>query len=254
MQSVGEKHMLCGYPYYDDTYRKLLEKKLEDLKLTKPFELEFRDLKKNRIKMCAVASSSRLGFLHGVNNNIINFEKTDIKNGICKPHYDNYDPTTRTFYEYKCHEFCKDITTHNAISRGTEGYKKLIEQTFVWADGDDIDVEDLFCTFGIENKCMFFDFKQLLCHILGILSIATKDKPVELKYIMFVPKADILKDEKNKDILDWLDKLQDQIESIMCEMGEKKIKSKDVLLKDCIKLSFEYCDVSTVKDFIYEQL
>lgn len=255
-QSVKNEHMLADGLYYDERYAKELCKEMEDKEVFDAFgTLEFKEISKGKIKICAVASSSRIGFLYGMGNGIKGFEKKDVRNGICRPHYDNYDEKTNTFYEYKCHEFASDRLEHNCIINNPEGYKKLLSSHFFMGE-DDIDCRDLFKSFGLE-PCMFFDFKQFLCHVLGILSVASREVPAKLHYVMFVPKESILDEPANREIADWKEKLETNIKYIFEEMGEKKVRTCDGecgLFKDFIELNFMYQDVSEIKDFIYEKL
>lgn len=255
-QSVGNEHMLADCLYYNECYFKELSRVLEEKNLLNAFgALEFREMSNGGIKICAVASSSRIGFLYGMQNGIIGFEKDDVRNGICRPHYDNYDDKTNTFYEYKCHEFVSDRSDHNCFRYNQDGYKKLLSAHF-FLEGADVDCRDLFKSFGLE-PCMFFDFKQFLCHVLGILSVASYEVPANLQYVMFVPKKSILDDSANRDIADWKEKLETQIKYIFGEMGEKSVRTcngERGLLKDFVKLKFKYQDISEIRDFIYEKL
>lgn len=253
-QSVGNEHMLGVY--YDERYSEKLRKAMEYEKVFDAFgALEFKEVSSSRIKICAVASSSRIGFLYGMGNGIKGFEKKDVRNGICCPHYDNYDDKTKTFYEYKCHEFTSDRSDHNCFRNNPEGYKKLLSTHF-FLEEDDVDCQDLFKSFGLE-PCLFFDFKQFLCHVLGILSVASLEEPANLQYVMFVPKKSILDDPANRDIADWKGKLETQIKYIFGEMGEKSVRTcngERGLFKDFVKLKFKYQDISEIRDFIYEKL
>jgi len=254
-QSIGNEYMLPNCPYYDASYFAELEKALEDKNLLGAFgKLEFKEMSNGGKKICAVASSSRIGFLYGIQNGITGFEKEDIKNGICRPHYDNYDKATNTFYEYKCHEFTSDKLQHNYFKDNPEGYKKLLATHFLMEEND-IECQDLFKTFGLE-PCMFFDFKQFLCHVLGILSVAGLGAPAALQYVMFIPKKSILEEPTNREIADWLRGLETQINYIFREIGEKHVcacNGENGLLREFIKLGFRYQDVSEIRDFVYEK-
>jgi len=256
MQSTGNKHMLSGCLYYDERYFNELKNAMKDENVLGAFgALEFKVMSNGGRKICAVASSSRIGFLYGMKNGITGFEKDDVRNGICRPHYDNYDDKTKTFYEYKCHEFISDRLEHNCFRSNLVGYKKLLSTHF-FLEEDDVDCQDLFKSFDLE-PCLFFDFKQFLCHVLGILSVASLEVPANLQYVMFVPKKSILDDPANRDIAEWKEKLETQIKYIFGEMGEKHVrtcKGERGLLKDFIKLKFKYQDISEVKDFVYEKL
>lgn len=255
-QSIGNKHMLLDYPYYDDCYFAELRKEIEERNLLAAFgQLEFRKMSNGGIKICAVASSSRIGFLHGIQSEITGFEKKDVKNGICRPHYDNFDDITKTFYEYKCHEFTSDSLQHNRFANNPEGYKKLLSKHFIIEEAN-IDCQDLFQTFGIA-PCLFFDFKQFLCHVLGILSVANREEPANFQYVMFIPRKSVLEDPANSEIADWLGRLKTQIIDIFEEMSKKHVvacNGESGTLKDFIRLRFEYQDVSEIVDFIYEKL
>lgn len=255
-QSVGNEHRLADGLYYDECYFNELKNVLEDKNLLDAFgTFEFKEMSNGRVKICAVASSSRIGFLYGMGNGVKGFEKDDVRNGICHPHYDNYDEKSNTFYEYKCHEFTSDRPDHNCFRYNLEGYKKLLSSHF-FPEENDVDCRDLFKSFGVK-PCMFFDFKQFLCHVLGLLSVVSRSTPANLQYVMFVPKKSILDAPENRDIADWKGMLERQINYIFEEMGEKKVKACNGecgLLKDFIKLKFMYQDVSEIRDFIYENL
>ena len=255
-ESVGNEHTLSDCPYYDERYFAELKKEIEKRNLLEAFgALEFKEMSNGGIKICSVASSSRIGFLYGVQCGIKGYEKTDVRNGICRPHYDNFDAATNTFYEYKCHEFTTDSQQHNCFPNNPEGYKAVLSRHFLM-NAEDVDCKDLFGTFGME-PCLFFDFKQFLCHVLGILSVASREVPANLQYVMFVPKKSVLDNPENKEIAEWLGMLEMRIRHIFEVMGEKQVRTcqgECGSLREFIKMSFRYQDVSEIEDIVYNKL
>ena len=176
LETIGNNHIKNGTVYYDNTYYIQLVKKLAEDGILNKYCGELSSNSQG-VKMCSIASSSRFCYLlsKGKYKEIDEYEKTDIKNGCCRPHYDGYSAKNHTFFEFKCHELCNE--SHHTLS---DSYKPLLKNIF------GIDSNDLttlkFSDFALlieGNPSIYrinFDFKQFICHILGILSIASKTR------------------------------------------------------------------------------
>jgi len=222
---------------------------------------ELKEVIKNdplkRIKMCSIASSSRFCYLASKTLfKITKVEVTDLVNECCKPHYDGwsaYDPGDKrknVYYEFKCHEFCS--TSHDELSNS---YKSLLKKHF------NIEVEDTrelkFSDFGLAipndpyiNK-INFDFKQFLCHILGLLTIATKNDKPTLHYVWVVPYC-----PDSKELDDFIDLVDGQIDSIFDQMSDVDIStdSEKGKLGEFIHFSCEIIPANSIDDFVLENI
>lgn len=232
--------------YFDDSYKNALRLELSERFLLEKFEkLEIPDLKK-KPHMCSVASSSRLCFLYFANVKDIEFEKKlsiGIRGG--NPQLDAYSSTSHTYYECKCHEiFDNHNTNKNHLSKS---YAKIISEKFnVNITNSNVDdyLKLALKDFGINDDSSIydlrFDFKQFICHLLGIAN----EGGGTLKYVFFTPSE---KMKKNFD--DIYKKLNTEI---------KEIKASQKIRKMCeennIKIDFTYKSVDTVEDFVLKRI
>jgi len=255
LQSVSNRNIIPGTVYYDALYFEELKNALARHGVLEAFQgLEFRSYGEERIKICSVASSSRLGFLYGIDNGICNFEITDISNSICKPHFDSSEG--RIFFEYKCHEFTEATSEHNCIS---DSYCELLKRHFkVELNGSNNLVQSFHIPLGNqENLC--FDFKQLICHLIGLFSIATKENKVTLQYLMFTPAIDDQGNLKNgsQKLKSWYANLQNEIKRIFSHLNEMDVEMcnrEHGKLKEFVSLTIAYIEASSVPDIVIEKI
>ncbi len=182
-------------------------------------ELEERTNSKGKItppKMASVASSSRFCYLAlkdgaeaiGGTGDVVFEKECKIKGvGGTAPQLDAYVASENIFVEAKCHEmFDKKITVmresyqeYIAGKKEGIGFNVLVDLK-VEKGYFNIPYDD----FGFTKEFHSFDFKQFLCHLLGI---ACQRKPAKLVYLYFKP----LNDARQKDIDDVFEKLSAEI-------------------------------------------
>ena len=250
LESIGDKYIEKESFYYNLSYESVLKEILEEKNLLNKFSKEINPTNSKRPKMLSVASSSRLGFLYGLENNVVGFETT-VSNSRCRPNFDNYDEENKIYLEYKCHEFTCRTKEHNQLL--AETYKTLVPKHF---PGIDFKPENLGMTFGVDMTEPFFDLKQFVCHILGLLSKASKTDKVTLQYVAFVPDEDLLKD--NVALSKWMEKLKSQINTIFEKFKKKQVKDSkgnEGHLEEFITLSeVKYVEVAKINDIVLERL
>lgn len=232
--------------YFNDSYKDALRLELSERFLLEKFEK--REIPENLEKphMCSVASSSRLCFLYFANVKDIEFEKelsTGIRGG--KPQLDAYSSTMHTYYECKCHEiFDNHDKNKNHLSKS---YAKIISEKFnVNITNSNVDdyLKFTLKDFGINDDLsiydLHFDFKQFICHLLGIAN----EGGGTLEYVFFTPSEEM---KKNFDGI--YKKLNTEI---------KEIKASPKIRKMCeennIKIGFTYISVDTVEDFVVKRI
>ena len=208
--------------YFGKKYCERLIEKLNEAKVYDKFKNEITKCygeNNTKVKMCSVASSSRWCFLKFVDNNYI-FEKVLTDDDVCKPHLDAYDRYNNVYYECKCHE----IVGSHSVSF-SEKYKGLLNVVFKVnkkpRNGKIVlDFKDLHFACGSEKlkdfKCgKYFDFKQFICHIIGILKVKNcKTKPT-LQYVFFKPDSKSFEGQSN--LLKW-EKEISMIETTLFEL------------------------------------
>ncbi len=182
-------------------------------------ELEERTNSKGKItppKMASVASSSRFCYLAlkdgaeaiGGTGEVV-FEKECKIKGIngTAPQLDAYVAGGNIFVEAKCHEMFDKKTT---VMR--ESYQEYIvgeKEGIGFNVPANLKVEKGYFNipygdFGFTKEFHCFDFKQFLCHLLGI---ACQRKVAKIVYLYFKP----VNDAKQKDIDDLFDKLSEEV-------------------------------------------
>ena len=182
-------------------------------------ELEERTNSKGKItppKMASVASSSRFCYLAlkdgaeaiGGTGDVVFEKECKIKGvGGIAPQLDAYVASENIFVEAKCHEMFDKKTTvmresyqeYIAGKKEGIGFNVLVDLK-VEKGYFNIPYDD----FGFTKEFHSFDFKQFLCHLLGI---ACQRKPAKLVYLYFKP----LNDARQKDIDDVFEKLSAEI-------------------------------------------
>ena len=251
--------------YFNDEYHNALwtlisEKKENEKKYKSEFESSSpypneEHVEQRRWKMCSIASSSRLCFLKYKEE--AEFEKI-IKNDRCRPHFDAYKEKDNTFFECKCHEIVQSHTPR--LSRNA--YEGLLNEWFgitltknnirETKDGEKIALSfEMFGINDIELPCgKYFDFKQFICHVLGLLGdeVKKRQKPT-LQYVFFLPNKKYLDSERLKK---WNLEFKELIKNLFPLLRE--IKVKDGKLKDYINLADPLKPlVSEVNDPILEK-
>ena len=182
-------------------------------------ELEERTNSKGKItppKMASVASSSRFCYLAlkdgaeaiGGTGEVVFEKECRIKGvGGTAPQLDAYVASGNIFVEAKCHEMFDKKTTvmRESYQQYIVGKKEgigfnVLTNLKVEKGYFNIPYDD----FGFTKDFDSFDFKQFLCHLLGI---ACQRKPAKLVYLYFKP----LNDTRQKDIDDVFEKLSAEI-------------------------------------------
>jgi len=253
--------------YFDDDYAVKLKDILAEKGLTKKFIKEL-NLGKNVKKMCSAASSARLCFWHFFDNKNIIYEETEITNCLCYPNYDAHDEKNNIFYECKCHEIFDSPSakfSYNYIcifnkyfkmryEKKTKNHKDGVVEKYIEPTYNDFGIED----FG-QNASIYrqkFDFKQMLCHIFGLLTLDTNPT---LKYIIFVPNEEIITKNETREnrgkVGKWLKNTKTLIDIIFTKIGEVKVykDEKEHKLGDLINFEYEFIDVSKVEDKILKE-
>ena len=202
---------------------------------------------KTKCKMCSIASSSRLCFIEYKDVEGIEFEKIIDNGNVCKPHLDAFNKSTATYYECKCHEI---VNTHSVMLSAK--YRPLLKKYFhIQCDGDG-DIALDYKTFGIcdiKLKCgKYFDFKQFICHIIGLITLPEGPKPT-LQYVFFKPDSRYL--DANNTLKRWKKEFEEIEQSLFLKLREMKVykNGNEYKLKDLINLPFPISiNVSDVDD------
>lgn len=209
-----------------------------DLPDYKGRELEERTNSEGKVtppKMASVASSSRFCYLAlkdgaeaiGGTGDVV-FEKECKINGVggTAPQLDAYIASENIFVEAKCHEMFDKKTT--IMRTAYQEYIISQKEGIGFNVPADLRVEKgyfniPYVDFGFTKEFHSFDFKQFLCHLLGI---ACKGENAKLVYLFFKPKN--------------VEK-QDTIDKVFEELGEE------------IKMAFDneyitkFCDKNNIK-------
>lgn len=235
--------------YYDDYYYKQLIFELKSRKLYESYvkrELKETSKGSGKIKMCSVASSSRLCFLYFIKDNEVTMEDSlnTGTNGNAQ-----LDAAKGTFfYECKCHEIFDNHNTdknHLRIS-----YKKNLKKYFgiTYQEKDEDYCALTLCDFGIsEDKSIYdlhFDMKQLLCHLFGI----ARNGGGTLQYIFFTPKKELI--ENNEFCRNMYKELEKEINQIWhCEKITTMINNFKIKLPHP-----QMIDVSSIEDVVLKNM
>ncbi len=207
------------YPLYytKEEFEKFLTQ--EELPEYKGSELEERVNDKGNVtppKMASVASSSRFCYLAlkdgaeaiGGTCEVV-FEKECKINGVggTAPQLDAYVASENIFVEAKCHEMFDKKTT--VMRAAYQEYIISQKEGIGFNVPADLRVEKgyfniPYAEFGFSKEFHSFDFKQFLCHLLGI---ACQRKPAKLVYLYFKP----LCDTRQKDIDNVFENLSAEI-------------------------------------------
>lgn len=198
-------------------------------------------------KMSSVASSSRFCYLAFRNCNCVDFEHNCPVDGISgtAPQMDAYFKNENIFAEVKCHEIF-------------DAHKKTLSLQYfplLFGEGNDFEFDEEkvgnfaiaksggefeipLDKFGLNGKVSMFDFKQFICHLLGIKSDKGADKAATLMYLFFKPKAAT---EEQRDEIDALfDKLNVEIKAVFESEPIKTFAKKNNIK---LKAVAEYAEV-----------
>ncbi|MCQ2796532.1 MAG: hypothetical protein MJ213_04480 [Bacilli bacterium] len=196
--------LIKGTHYFDEEYAHALGKYLGDN--GEKLMNEFVDLGQGRTKICSVASSARLCALYFANGRVSDptpngeFEKCFPIKGVVgiPPHLDYYSADTNTCYECKCHEILDDHSSDKLKIK----YKKAVtplfmnkdfkyDNEFIYPTLEDLGMDDKELLSKLELKptdsiyCLHFNVKQLLTHLMGLLS--SNPVNIKLQYVFFYP-------------------------------------------------------------------
>ena len=238
--------------YYDENYKLSLIKSMTDEE-KKRFKGEYeKDYGDNRWKMCSVASSSRLCYLYFKYNNK-KYENPEFEvvlhNNGCNPHLDAL--VDGCYCECKCHE----IVGHHSVYMSKKTYESLLKQIFnVDLKPDDIHGDNIKLRFNMfkgldvkkEYTCgKYFDFKQFICHIIGILGIEKPTTYVGLQYVFFVPDDDQIEKQK---LIGWRNSFEEMIAHLFPKLRNIKLSS-GATIGSCIDIKDpKFIKVSSLVD------
>ena len=251
LESMNPKksHIKQKTVYYDDAYYTKLTTELKKRNLFESFskrELQETHKGTGLIKMCSVASSSRLCFINFVNDNQVKYECSLTTGTKGKAQLDAFKENT--YYECKCHEIFDNHNTDNNHLR--LAYKKNLQKYFGinYQEKDEDYCKLTLRNFGInDDRSIYdlrFDMKQLLCHLFGI----AKNGGGTLQYIFFTPKKDFV--ETNPICKEIYKTLNDEIKSIWnCAEIKKMCKENNIHLPEPM-----FIDVSTIKDIVLQNI
>lgn len=243
----NKRHVIPNTVYYDMEYYNCLYKELSKRDLISNYKREFRRYSHNRIKICSVASSARLCFLNFVYNNYT-FEKDLIIQGVAGgiAHLDAFD-NIDTYIECKCREI-----TNKHTDKLSTAYESQLKECFnivnIRNNINDKKIELFLPDFGIPREesiyNLSFDFKQLICHLLGLAN----NNGGKLQYIFFTPNNHLI--ELNKSCQKLYENLRSEITEIWnCPVIQTMCSKYKITLLQPI-----YIQISHVRDFVIEQL
>ena len=231
-----------GKVYLNEKYRDFLWKALDKNGNAGKMIKEF--VRNNgRTKICSVASSARLGFLYMEGREEPYELEKILHAGVCHPNYDAFCEKEDQFYEFKCHEFC---TSHPFVFSGS--YQDLFTERFgkryeiIESEGKPAGIimpEET--DFHIRRTTYYFDLKQLLCHIFGLLQYCEESgrKP-SLKYVIFVPNEP-WPDDTDSGLRKWKEDLKTELREIFSGIGETIVNVSGGQKKLSEVLRFDWC-------------
>lgn len=244
LQSLDNtQYIIPNTVYYNESYYAQLVKELEKRNLFKKFQdKELQEVAPGLIKMCSVASSSRLCFINFANNNEVEFERP-LTTGKGTAQLDA--AKNNIYYECKCHEIFDKHNDYLSLSY-IENLKDFFNIGYQKSNTAycKLNLKD----FGIENEesiySLHFDMKQLLCHLFGI----ARKGGGTLQYIFFTPKKDLI--ENNDFCKDLYNKLENEINQIWhCEKITTMINNFKIKLPHP-----QMIDVSSIEDVVIKNM
>ena len=245
----SKTHIKPETVYYDDDYYNQLVLELKERQLYKNYakrELKETSKGSDKIKMCSVASSSRLCFLYFIKDNMVTMEVSLNTGTSGNAQLDAAKDTV--FYECKCHEIFDNHDTDKNHLR--LAYKKNLQKYFgiIYQEKDENYCKLSLSDFGIENKesiySLHFDMKQLLCHLFGI----ARNGGGTLQYIFFTPKKELI--ENNEFCRNIYKELENEINQIWyCEKITTMINNFKIKLPHP-----QMIDVSSIEDVVLKNM
>ncbi len=241
---------------YEDYYNKAeFNRFLEEMKQNYPTAYErYADGKGSELrekpgrygmyppKMASVASSSRFCYLALRDggealgdNGIVLFEYGCPIQGVMgnAPQLDAYLPESNTYIEAKCHEI---FDSHSIVLKEKYWDFMFGEQNDFGFSQKEYNGQETFqiapAQFGIQKENTMFDIKQFLCHLLGIASENSGDKPAKLVYLFFKPKTE---DEATKRLIDDVfGELRKEIHALFFSKSIQRFIQKNKIHLDAI--------------------
>ena len=215
--------MISNSVYLSKNYK--LAEKLKEKGLYNKYVLELVPVRwhKDWIKMHSIASSSRLCFLHFLNNSNIEYEHTLIISGSSIAHYDAFNKEESIYYECKCHEIFDEheklkCDPYRSLFKSI-GYDNLSEDknhVYLKPTFEEIDLQEL----GKRSiYSTHFDFKQLITHLFGMI---VNKKKGTLYYLFFTPKNCSYDDKVTKLFIE----LREELRIISSSSFIKKMKNE----------------------------
>ena len=257
--------------YYNTTYSEKLKELLKETNQFEKFKKNewkapsYHEKNKDLIKMCSVASSSRLAFLYfldQVKNNIVELEvecNNDL--GGHNPQLDAFNNVDNIYYECKCHEICNK--SHNKLKIkyidklkelfGIDDFEPIKDENEEYIE---LSLKDLDCKYGSKEWLynsiynLHLDVKQLICHLIGMQNEHKNDKrEYKLQYIFFKPSEKEIKKNNEIEILyktlskEWDMIINSKAFNYFLE-NNKNIKINNP----------KFVDVSEIKDIVLESI
>ena len=240
LQSISNQYIHPNSFYYNCIYEEKLRKELSTRNLLEKFEEhELKEVSPGKVKMCSVASSSRLCFLYFANKENTEFEWSlgTGTRGIAQ--LDAFDGLK--YYECKCHEiFDKhDNYLRASYKMNLEKYLGLkninIDGNFIKLTLKELEINDDRSIYSLH-----FDIKQFLCHLFGI----AKKGGGNLQYIFFTPSNELI--NKNSWCTDFYNTLDEEIKNLWNSPKiQDMLKTYNIELSKPLKIQ-----VSEIEDFI----
>ncbi|MBR5032439.1 MAG: hypothetical protein IKX70_02065 [Treponema sp.] len=247
--SVNNNHIIKNTVFYDNSYKKQLCAELKKRHLFEKYsKRELQEVTKGSglIKMCSVASSSRLCFIYFAEDN--NLEMEQSLNTGTRGNAQLDAAKDNLFYECKCHEIFDNHDTVNNHLR--LAYKRNLQKYFGinYQEKNENYCKLTLKDFGIENDesiyKLHFDMKQFLCHLFGIAN----NGGGTLQYIFFTPKKELIK--SNQFCKDIYKALKEEIESIWrSESIRKMCQDNNIKLPKPLMV-----EVSTINDIVFQNI
>lgn len=216
---------------------------------------------KDKGSLMSASSSARLCtnyFYNDVKKEGFEFEKplyNDVSNTPTK--MDAVD--NLTFYECKCQEIVNGEHELLRKSYYTKKSSKLFKEFSVsnleikkhfHKDGKldfeycDFDLKDIDINYPGKYHDINFNVKQLICHLIAIANETPKEIQKNLKYLVFIPKREII--ENSVALTELYKKLDQQFKAIL---KSKKIQNFISPNNHNIKLSLEYIYINEVSEY-----
>ena len=239
-----KKYLIPDSVYFNLQYLKSLKDELIKAVLYKQFARELQETRRGngKIKMCSVASSSRLCFLNFQPQKYQMEYDLSTGNKNIKAHLDAFNRED-TYFECKCHEI---FDMHEPLKAS---YSKKLKEVF--DINCRIEEDNLILrlnNFNIDDNRLIsylrFDMKQFICHLLGMAN----NGGGKLQYIFFTPSKRLIEQAC------WCKEIYNELDKEL-----SKIWNSNVITQMCkqnrISLLPPYkIEVQKIKDFVLEKL